>query len=35
MDKEGAAAHLREAAKGNDAEVARQAAQALRDLGIR
>lgn len=34
-DKEGAAAHLREAAKGNDAAVARQAAQALRDLGIR
>jgi tetratricopeptide (TPR) repeat protein len=34
-DKEGAAAHFREAAKGNDAAVARQAAQALRDLGIR
>ena len=34
-DKEGAAAHLREAAKGNDAAIARQAAQALRDLGIR
>jgi tetratricopeptide (TPR) repeat protein len=34
-DKEGAAAHLREAAKGDDAAVARQAEQALRDLGIR
>lgn len=34
-DKEGAAAHFREAAKGNDADVARQAAQALRALGIR
>jgi tetratricopeptide (TPR) repeat protein len=34
-DKEGAAAHFREAAKGNDAAVARQAAQALRDMGIR
>ena len=34
-DKDGAAAHFREAAKGNDAAVARQAAQALRDLGIR
>jgi tetratricopeptide (TPR) repeat protein len=34
-DKEGAAAHFREAAKGNDAAVARQAAQALRDMGFR
>jgi cytochrome c-type biogenesis protein CcmH/NrfG len=34
-DKEGAAAHFREAANGNDAAVARQAAQALRDMGIR
>ena len=34
-DKEGAAAHFREAAKGNDASVARQAEQALRDMGIR
>jgi tetratricopeptide (TPR) repeat protein len=34
-DKEGAAAHFREAAKGNDAAVARQAEQALRDMGIR
>ncbi len=34
-DKDGAAAHFREAANGNDAAVARQAAQALRDLGIR
>ena len=34
-DKEAAAAHFREAAKGDDAAIARQAAQALRDLGIR
>jgi hypothetical protein len=34
-DKDGAAAHFREAAKGNDAAVAAQAAQALRDMGIR
>ena len=34
-DKEGAAAHFREAASGNDAEIARQASQALRDMGIR
>jgi cytochrome c-type biogenesis protein CcmH/NrfG len=34
-DREGATAHLREAASGNDAGVARQAAQALRDMGIR
>ncbi len=34
-DKDGAAAHFREAANGNDAAVARQAAQALRDMGIR
>jgi predicted CXXCH cytochrome family protein len=34
-DRENAAAHLREAAKGNDAAVARQAEQALRELGIR
>jgi tetratricopeptide (TPR) repeat protein len=34
-DRDGAAAHFREAAKGNDAVVARQAAQALRDMGIR
>ena len=34
-DKEGAAAHLREAAKAGDAAVARQAEQTLRDLGIR
>jgi len=32
---EAAAAHFREAAKGNDAAVARQAEQALRELGIR
>ena len=34
-DKDGAAAHYREAAKGNDAPVARQAEQALREMGIR
>lgn len=34
-DTAGAALHLRAAAKGNDAVVARQAAQALRDIGIR
>jgi tetratricopeptide (TPR) repeat protein len=34
-DKEGAAAHFRQAAKSNDAALARQAEQALRDLGIR
>jgi predicted CXXCH cytochrome family protein len=34
-DKDAAAAHFREAAAGNDAEVARQAAQALHDIGIR
>jgi tetratricopeptide (TPR) repeat protein len=34
-DKVGAAARLREAAKGNDAAIGRQAAQAMRDLGIR
>jgi predicted CXXCH cytochrome family protein len=34
-DKDGAAAHFRVAAKGNDAAVARQAAQALLDMGIR
>ena len=34
-DKEGAAAHFREAAKGHDAAVARQAEQALREMGIR
>ncbi len=34
-DKDGAAAHLRDAAQGNDVAVARQAAQALRDMGIR
>lgn len=34
-DKDGAAAHLRAAAKGNDASVAEQAAQALRDLPAR
>ncbi|SPE37300.1 Tetratricopeptide TPR_2 repeat protein [Candidatus Sulfopaludibacter sp. SbA6] len=34
-DRDGAAAHFREAAKGNDAAVARQAAQALREMGIR
>jgi predicted CXXCH cytochrome family protein len=33
-DKDGAAAHFREAAKGNDSAVAGQAVQALRDLGI-
>ena len=33
-DKEGAAAHLREALAGGDAVVARQAAQALREMGI-
>jgi predicted CXXCH cytochrome family protein len=34
-DKDAAAAHLREAAKAADPAIARQAAQALRDLGIR
>jgi len=34
-DAEGAAAHFREAAKGNDAAVAREAAEALRGMGIR
>ena len=34
-DKDGAAARLREATKGSDAAIAQQAAQALRDLGIR
>lgn len=34
-DREGAAVHLRKAAQGNDASVARQAEQALRDMGIR
>jgi len=34
-DKDGGAVHLREAAKSNDAAIARQAEQALRDLGIR
>jgi predicted CXXCH cytochrome family protein len=34
-DKDGAAVYFREAAKGNDAAVARQAAQALREMGIR
>jgi tetratricopeptide (TPR) repeat protein len=34
-DREGAAVHLREAARGNDAAIAQQAAQALRDIGIR
>jgi tetratricopeptide (TPR) repeat protein len=34
-DKEGAAVHFREAAKGHDAAVARQAEQALREMGIR
>lgn len=34
-DKDGAAAHFREAAKGNDAAIARQAEQALRELEIR
>ena len=33
-DRAAAAAHLRQAAKGNDASVARQAEQALRDLGM-
>jgi cytochrome c-type biogenesis protein CcmH/NrfG len=33
-DKEGAAVHFRQAANGNDAAVARQAVQSLRDLGI-
>jgi superkiller protein 3 len=33
-DKDAAALHFREAAKGNDAAVARQAAQALRDMGM-
>ena len=32
-DREGAALHFREAAKGNDAAVARQAQQALREIG--
>ena len=34
-DQEGAAAQFREAANGNDPQIARQAAQALRDMGIR
>jgi cytochrome c-type biogenesis protein CcmH/NrfG len=34
-DKDAAAAHFREAAKASDEAIARQAAQALRDLGIR
>jgi cytochrome c-type biogenesis protein CcmH/NrfG len=34
-DKEGAAAQFRDAAHGSDAAIARQAAQALRDMGIR
>ncbi|MDR3701136.1 MAG: tetratricopeptide repeat protein [Candidatus Sulfopaludibacter sp.] len=34
-DREGAAMHLREAANGNDAAVARQAEQALKEIGIR
>ncbi len=34
-DKAGAQAHLREAARASDAAIARQAEQALRDLGIR
>ena len=34
-DREGAAAQFREAARGSDAAVARQAEQALRDLGMR
>jgi tetratricopeptide (TPR) repeat protein len=34
-DKDGAAEHFRDAAQGDDAAIARQAAQALRDLGIR
>ncbi len=34
-DSEGAALHFREAAKGNDAAVARQAEQALKEIGIR
>jgi tetratricopeptide (TPR) repeat protein len=34
-DKDGAVAHFRQAAKGDDAAIARQAAQSLRDLGIR
>jgi tetratricopeptide (TPR) repeat protein len=34
-DREGAMRHFREAAKGNDAEVARQAEQAMREMGVR
>ena len=34
-DKDAAATHFREAAKGTDAAIAREAAQALRELGIR
>jgi tetratricopeptide (TPR) repeat protein len=34
-DKDGAAAHFRQAAKGADRAIARQAAQSLHDLGIR
>jgi cytochrome c-type biogenesis protein CcmH/NrfG len=34
-DKEGAAAQYRDAASGNDPGIARQASQALRDMGIR
>ena len=34
-DREGAAAQFRDAASGNDPGIARQAAQALREMGIR
>ena len=34
-DREGAMSHFREAARGNDAAVARQAEQAMREMGIR
>lgn len=34
-DREGAMTHFREAARGNDAAVARQAEQAMREMGIR
>jgi len=34
-DREGAIAHFRQAAKGSDAAVARQAEQAMRELGVR
>ena len=34
-DKDGAIRHFREAAKGNDVSVARQAEEAIREMGVR